>query len=201
MARSAAGAPGSDEDLVRRCRAGETEAFTTLVQRHEARVYNVCLRIVGRPEEARDAAQEALIACWRRLDQFRGDSLFTTWLHRITVNSCYDLLRKRRRQPMLHLAAVDDRALEPGPPLPDHADQIASSAEVAEALRRVPDEFRAALVLADVEDLPYAEIAAILDVAVGTVKSRVHRGRVALARAMGLGGEPDGVSRPSEEEA
>jgi RNA polymerase sigma-70 factor (ECF subfamily) len=72
---------------------------------------------------------------------------------------------------------------------------------VAEALRRVPDEFRAALVLADVEDLPYDEIAAILDVAVGTVKSRVHRGRVALARAMGLGGEPDPVSRPSEEKA
>ena len=78
---------------------------------------------------------------------------------------------------------------------------VSLSAEVAEALRRVPDEFRAALVLADVEDLPYAEIAAVLDVAVGTVKSRVHRGRVALARAMGLGGEPDGVSRPSEEEA
>jgi len=200
--RSAASPPGSDHELVRRCRAGDVAAFIILVERHESRVYNLCLRVVGDPDEAHDAAQEALIACWRKLDQFRGDSAFTTWLHRVTVNACYDQLRRRRRQPLLHLAAEDDdRQPEPGPPVPDHADSIVTSAEVAEALRSVPEEFRAALVLADVEDLPYAEIAAILDVAVGTVKSRVHRGRVALARALGLEREPGGVSRPSEEKA
>jgi RNA polymerase sigma-70 factor, ECF subfamily len=193
--------PGSDEELVRRCRAGDTSAFGDLVERHQSRVYHLCLRIVGDPDEARDAAQDALIAGWRKLDQFRGDSAFTTWLHRVTVNACYDLLRKRRRQPMLHLAADDERDHEPGPPLPDHADAVATSAEVSAALQRVPVEFRAALVLADVEDLPYAEIATILGVAVGTVKSRVHRGRVALARAMGLDREPGRLSRPSEEKA
>jgi RNA polymerase sigma-70 factor (ECF subfamily) len=193
--------PGSDEELVRRCRAGDTSAFGDLVERHQSRVYHLCLRIVGDPDEARDAAQDALIAGWRKLDQFRGDSAFTTWLHRVTVNACYDQLRKRRRQPMLHLAADDERDHEPGPPLPDHADAVATSAEVSAALQRVPEEFRAALVLADVEDLPYDEIATILGVAVGTVKSRVHRGRVALARAMGLDREPGRLSRPSEEKA
>jgi RNA polymerase sigma-70 factor (ECF subfamily) len=193
--------PGSDEELVRRCRAGDTSAFGDLVERHQSRVYHLCLRIVGDPDEARDAAQDALIAGWRKLDQFRGDSAFTTWLHRVTVNACYDQLRKRRRQPMLHLAADDERNHEPGPPLPDHADAVATSAEVSAALQRVPVEFRAALVLADVEDLPYDEIATILGVAVGTVKSRVHRGRVALARAMGLDREPGRLSRPSEEKA
>jgi len=192
--------PGSDEELVRRCRAGDTSAFGDLVERHQSRVYHLCLRIVGDPDEARDAAQDALIAGWRKLDQFRGDSAFTTWLHRVTVNACYDQLRKRRRQPMLHLAD-DEREHEPGPPLPDHADAVATSAEVSAALQRVPEEFRAALVLADVEDLPYDEIATILGVAVGTVKSRVHRGRVALARAMGLDREPGRLSRPSEEKA
>jgi RNA polymerase sigma-70 factor (ECF subfamily) len=193
--------PGSDEELVRRCRAGDTSAFGDLVERHQSRVYHLCLRIVGDPDEARDAAQDALIAGWRKLDQFRGDSAFTTWLHRVTVNACYDQLRKRRRQPMLHLAAGDERDHESGPPIPDHADAVATSAEVSAALQRVPDEFRAALVLADVEDLPYDEIATILGVAVGTVKSRVHRGRVALARAIGLDREPGRLSRPSEGKA
>jgi RNA polymerase sigma-70 factor (ECF subfamily) len=192
---------GSDEELVRRCRAGDTSAFGELVGRHESRVYHLCLRIVGDPDEARDAAQEALIASWRKLDQFRGDSAFTTWLHRITVNACYDQLRKRRRQPMLHLAAADEPDREPGPPVPDHAEAVATSTEVAAALQRVPEDFRAALVLADVEDLPYDEIASILGVAVGTVKSRVHRGRVALATALELDREPGRLSRPSEEKA
>ena len=192
----------TDEVLVRRCRDGDSSAFSILVERHEPRVYHLCLRIIGDPEEARDAAQEALITCWRKLDQFRGESAFTTWLHRVTVNACYDQLRKRRRQPMLHLVAEeDDRQSEAGPAAPDHAEGIVTSAEVAAALREVPEEFRAALVLADVEDVPYDEIAAILEVAVGTVKSRVHRGRVALARALGMQREPDGVSRPSEEKA
>jgi RNA polymerase sigma-70 factor (ECF subfamily) len=193
--------PGSDEELVRRCRSGDPSAFGDLVERHQSRVYHLCLRIVGDPDEARDAAQEALIASWRKLDQFRGDSAFTTWLHRVTVNACYDQLRKRRRQPMLHLAADDERDHEPGPPVADPADAVATSAEVSAALRRVPDDFRAALVLADVEDLPYEEIASILGVAVGTVKSRVHRGRVALAAAMDLEREPGRLSRPSEEKA
>jgi RNA polymerase sigma-70 factor (ECF subfamily) len=193
--------PERDEQLVRRFLGGDTAAFTTLVRRHEARIYHLCLRILADPEDAADAAQDAFLMALRKLDQFRGEAAFTTWLHRVAVNACYDVLRKRKRTPLLRSVANDETGdLEPGPPSPDHADRVAGSADVATALAEVPEEFRVALVLADVQDLPYDEIAGILDVPLGTVKSRVHRGRIALARAMGLrAGEPRPVPRASEE--
>jgi len=195
--------PERDDQLVRRYLAGDSAAFTVLVQRHEARIYGVCLRVLGDPDDAADAAQEAFISALRKLAQFRGDAAFTTWLHRIAVNACYDILRKQRRQPMLRLSGDDEGPHpEPGPPSPDHADEIVATADAAAALAQVPEDFRVALVLADVQDLPYDQIAKVLDVPVGTVKSRVHRGRLALARAMGIDArEPGAVSRTSEEEA
>lgn len=194
--------PASDHELIRRYLAGDAGAFATLMQRHQARVYSVCLRVVGNPDDAADAAQDAFVMALRKLGQFRGDSAFTTWMHRVAVNACYDVLRKRARQPMLHVVSGEDSpAPEPGPPHPDHADEVAGTRDAAAALASVPEEFRVALVLADVQDLPYDEIAKVLDVPVGTVKSRVHRGRLALARAMGLGREPGTGPEASEEQA
>jgi RNA polymerase sigma-70 factor (ECF subfamily) len=194
-----------DGQLIRRHLEGDPRAFEALVLRHQTRVYNLCLRMLGNPEDARDAAQDAFLAALRKLSSFRGDAAFTTWMHRVTVNACHDLSRKNRRQPMLRLASDrDDREVEPGPPIPDHADAVAGASDAARALLDVPEEFRAALVLADVQDLPYEEIASILGVAIGTVKSRVHRGRIALAKAMGATPptrEPRALSRPSEEQA
>jgi RNA polymerase sigma-70 factor (ECF subfamily) len=142
------------------------------------------------------------VSALRKLGQFRGDAAFTTWMHRVAVNACYDLLRKRSRQPLLRLAADDDLPTpEAGPPAPDHADEVAGTHDAAAALARIPEEFRVALVLADVQDLPYEQIAKILDVPIGTVKSRVFRGRIALAQAIGVDREPRDVSRTSEDEA
>jgi RNA polymerase sigma-70 factor (ECF subfamily) len=194
--------PEHDEHLVRRFLAGDPTAFGTLVERHQTRVYNVCLRILGDPEDASDAAQDTFVAALRKLAQFRGDAAFTTWLHRVAVNACYDILRARRRRPVLHLARDegDDRTPEPGPPVADHADRVAGTIDAAAALALVPEEFRIALVLADVQDLPYDQIARVLDVPVGTVKSRVHRGRLALAKALGSrAGEPGAPPGPSEQ--
>jgi RNA polymerase sigma-70 factor, ECF subfamily len=198
-----------DEDLVRRFLSGDTPAFGVLVERHQTRVYNVALRVLGNTEDARDATQDAFLSALRKLGSFRGDAAFTTWMHRVTVNACYDLLRRQRRQPVLRLAGEDGEPLpETGPPEPDHADAAAGSIDAARALAQVPDEFRIVLVLADLQDLPYEQIARILDVPVGTVKSRVHRGRLALARAMGLEGaptryqrEPSGAAGTSEPES
>ena len=191
---------GPDDLLLRRAREGDTAAFGELVERHQTRIYAVCLRILADPEEARDAAQEAFVTAFRKLGQFRGDAAFTTWLHRIAVNACYDALRRAKRRPMLHAVEAhdDDRAPEPGPPTPDPADEIAGTIDVARALARVPENFRIVLVLADIEDLPYDEISRVLEVPVGTVKSRVHRGRIALAKA--LSGELPEGPRTSEEE-
>jgi RNA polymerase sigma-70 factor (ECF subfamily) len=179
-----------DDLLIRRARDGDTAAFGELVERHQTRIYAVCLRILADPEEARDAAQDAFITAFRKLRQFRGDAAFTTWLHRIAVNACYDALRRAKRRPLPHAVdtAVDDRTPEPGPPSPDPADEIAGTVDVIRALASIPEDFRVVLVLADVEDLPYEEIARALEIPVGTVKSRVHRGRIALGRA--LSGEP-----------
>jgi RNA polymerase sigma-70 factor (ECF subfamily) len=190
----------SDEELVRRYLQGDKEAFSTLVKRHETRVYNVCLRILGNREDARDATQDAFLTALRKLSQFRGEAAFTTWLHRVAVNACYDALRKRKRQPMLRLAADDDhqREVEPGPTIPDPADALAAGIDVARALSQVPEDYRIALVLADVQDLPYEDIARVLGVPLGTVKSRVHRGRIALARALGLDAGPKGTATPAE---
>jgi RNA polymerase sigma-70 factor (ECF subfamily) len=176
-------ASDTDERLVRRFQEGSADAFEVLVQRHGTRVYNLCFRILGDPEEAADASQDTFLAALRKLNTFRGDSAFTTWLHRVAVNACYDSLR-------------------PSLPSPDHADQVVFSVDVARALMEVPEEFRVVLVLADVQDLPYDEIARVLGIPVGTVKSRVFRGRAALGRALGPArGEPSRASRASEEEA
>lgn len=203
--------PRPDLDLVRGYLAGDAGSFTTLVERHQPRVYNICLRLLGNTEDAADATQDAFLIALRKLGQFRGDAAFTTWLHRVAVNASYDILRKQRRQPMLRPASDDLTDVDPGPPSPDHADEVAGAHDVARALTLVPEEFRVALVLADVQDLPYDQISQVLDVPVGTVKSRVHRGRLALARAMGLtperavGGaharEPRSAPKTSQEQA
>jgi RNA polymerase sigma-70 factor (ECF subfamily) len=193
--------PETDEDLVRRFQDGTAGAFDILVERHQGRVYNLCLRVLGDPDEAADASQDAFVAAIRKLHTFRGEAAFTTWLHRVTVNACYDSLRRKRRRPLLHV--LDDEGEErpdPAPPVPDHAERVGLSIDVERALRTVPDEFRVALVMADVEDLPYDRIADILQIPVGTVKSRVFRGRAALGRALGIG-EPADRSRASEEQA
>jgi len=194
--------PPSDDELIRRFLSGDTDAFTTLVDRHRRRVYNVCLRLLGNAEDAADAAQDTFVSVLTKLDRFRGDAAFTTWLHRIAVNACYDVTRSRRRQPMLRLAGDgSDQVDGSGPAVPDPADELAGTRDVLAALREIPEEFRVAVVLADIQDLPYDEIVKILDVPIGTVKSRVHRGRVALARAMGVERrEPDATSRASQEQ-
>ena len=191
-----------DEELVRRFKAGEPEAFTDLVRRHQHRVYSVCLRMLGDADAAAAVAQDTFIAVLRKLDGFRGDAAFTTWLHRVVVNACYDELRRTRRRPMLHVLADDGPEHEAGPPAPDHADEVAGTHDAAAAIASIPEEFRMAVVLADVHDMAYEQISKVLDVPVGTVKSRVHRGRLALAATLGIdpAREPGGRAQTSEQE-
>jgi RNA polymerase sigma-70 factor, ECF subfamily len=184
----------SDAELVSRFRAGDAGAATDLIARHERRVYAVCLRVLGNPDDAADAAQDALLAMVRKLDGFRGEAAFTTWLYRVAMNVCYDHLRRAQRRPVLRR---QDDAAAPEPALEDHADAVAGAHDVAAALAQVPEDFRVAIVLADVHDLPYDEIAKVLDLPVGTVKSRVHRGRIALARALGIEPAPEPGDQPA----
>ncbi len=152
--------------------------------RHLDRLHTVCRGLCG-PDDALDATQNALIAITRSVDRFDGRSAFTTWLHRVATNAALDELRRRQRRP----DPVDTTDLLPGatPVAGASGDPERAVDRVAldDALARLPEDFRVAVVLRDVADLDYAEIAATLDIPIGTVRSRIARGRAALAGTLG----------------
>jgi RNA polymerase sigma-70 factor, ECF subfamily len=173
----------SDEALLAAHLRGDPRAFGELVARHERRIFGLCLRILGNREDAEDATQEAFLAALRKASSFRKAAAFSTWLYRIAVNAATDQARRRSRS---RLAALDPEdaglAVAPGG---DLGEVVAAAVAVQTALARVPEEFRVAVVLCDLYRIPYADAAQILAVPVGTVKSRVFRGRLALADHLG----------------
>jgi RNA polymerase sigma-70 factor (ECF subfamily) len=190
----------ADEDLalVERVRAGDGEAFGQLVRKYERRVYNLMRRMVNRPADAEELAQEAFLRALERIDQFRGHSKFYTWLFRVAANLA---LSHRRRAGLIKFHSISsprpdgeessDRLAETD--RPGHAvtapDEAAMTEEVRrrvrEAIDRLDEEFRVLVVLRDMEDLDYATIADVLDVPVGTVKSKLHRARSQLKGMLG----------------
>jgi RNA polymerase sigma-70 factor (ECF subfamily) len=193
--------PIADDALLRAHVAGDPDAFPELVRRHRDRLWAVALRTLGDREDAADALQEALLSAHRGAERFRGDSAVTTWLHRIVVNACLDRARRRQARPTVPLpsdgrAVGADRAVhgrEPAAPAVDQDTAIV----VRQALGQLVPEQRAALILVDVQGYSVAEVAVILGVAEGTVKSRCARGRAKLAGLLGhLRADPPG-NRPA----
>lgn len=178
----------SDEQLVDAARRGDAAAMDQLLRRHYDRVHAVCRRIAGSSRDADDAAQEAMIRIVRNLDKFDGRSAFGTWAYRIATNTSLDELRKRKRRP--HLSIVDDdesaTRREPVDEMSHRrVDAVADRMAIDEALAELPDEFRAPVVMRDVAGLDYSEIADELGVPIGTVKSRIARGRRMLVERLG----------------
>jgi RNA polymerase sigma-70 factor (ECF subfamily) len=180
--------PARDAALVARARDGDRAAFDELVLRHEDRVYNMALRMLGNPDDALDLAQEVFLSAYRALKGFESKALFSTWLYRVTVNRCRDEMRRRAtvkhtRPTRLGGPDADDPAADP-PARTASPEEAAASREataiVAAAVAALPDEAREAIVLRDVEGLAYEEIADVLDLPVGTVRSRLHRARLDL---------------------
>jgi RNA polymerase sigma-70 factor (ECF subfamily) len=186
--------------LIARCRAGDRQAQETLVHRCQKMVYRVACSMLSDPEEALDASQDVLVAMLRSLPRFRGESRFQTWLYRITVNVCI----MRRRSLRARTRLVTSFPSEP-PQRPWHEDDPGSAvvsreaqAAVREHLRRLPPEYRAVLVLRELEGLSYGEIAEALGIPLGTVQSRIGRGRRRL-RDLLLADERIRVPRPGGE--
>jgi RNA polymerase sigma-70 factor (ECF subfamily) len=172
----------SDADLLAAHTAGDPLAFTTLVRRHRDRLWAVALRTTGDPDEAADALQDALLSAHRSAASFRGDAQVTTWLHRIVVNACLDRLRRAKARPTVPLPEHDSaHPIEPSDPL----GRRELAWEIDRALRTLPDEQRAALVLVDVEGYSVDETADLLGIPTGTVKSRCARGRAKLVPLLG----------------
>jgi RNA polymerase sigma-70 factor (ECF subfamily) len=183
-----------DLALVAAARSGDRAALEALLLRHHPKVLGLCRRLLTDARDAEDAAQEALLAVCRGLDRFDERSAFTTWLYRITTNTCLDELRRRRRRPA---TAPDDpaddataggsmhRSIDP-------AVVVTARVDVDRALAQLPVEYRVAVVLRDGCDLDYAEIARLTGVPDGTVRSRIARGRAALARLLAADPAPTG---------
>jgi RNA polymerase sigma-70 factor (ECF subfamily) len=179
----------SDDILVRKAQNGDHAALCELINRYERKTYNLSYRLMGNHADASDAAQEALVRIYTRLHNFRGDSAFSTWLFRVVTNTCLDELRRRGR--LRHTSLDDPLPTEEGA-LPRQAflDELESPIERAErreiqaavhrAINRLPDDYRVVVVMRDLHDYSYQEIAAILGTSLGTVKSRLHRARQAL---------------------
>ncbi len=173
--------PVSDLELIDAARAGDRSAFDALLRLHQDRVFAICLATIRDRELALDATQETFITLFRKLDRFDGRSAFTTWLYRVTMNTCYDVLRRARR----HTADVLPEHHDPADPSSaDPFDAADLRPELTAALASIPEEFRVAVVLSDLEGLPLGEVADILEVPLGTVKSRVFRGRRLLAEML-----------------
>ncbi len=179
-----------EPDLIREAQRGDLDAFNRLVLEYQTPVYNLAYRIMGEGASAADAAQEAFISAHKHIHHYRGGS-FKAWLMRIVTNACYDELRRRKRRPAASLEALT--VVGEGPDAEseavliskdespeDHAERVELAQAIQDCLNRLPDDMRVVAVLCDVQGLDYAEIAANIGAALGTVKSRLSRARARL---------------------
>ena len=172
--------------MVAAAQGGDRFALDQLLRRHYDRIHAVCRRVAGGTRDADDACQEALIKIVRNLPRFDGRSSFGTWAYRIATNASLDELRKRQRRPGLHAVDEAHRPETVDPAANVHTERFPDRLLIDDALDHLSDDLRIAVVLRDVADLDYAEIAEVLEVPVGTVKSRISRGRSALAAELRL---------------
>lgn len=184
----------TDEVLVRRVKRGDQAAFGLLVSRYQDRVYSQCLRWMGDPRIAEEVAQDVFLAVYRAIPRFRGEARFSTWIFRITVNHCKNrrLYRKRRHtdrhEPLEGTPREDEgpsRQIPDEGPGTDRGTQQSEAGQILHvALASLEESQRTIILLRDIQDLSYDEIAQILDLPKGTVKSRLHRARQELARVV-----------------
>ena len=188
-----------DARLVDAARRGDRNALEQLLQLHFDRVRALCRRVMANDADTDDATQEALLAICRGITRFDGRSSFSTWIYRVTTNSCLDELRRKGRRPV----AMADEVLPAATVTDRFTDDIADRVEIDAALAQLSPDFRAAVVLRDLCQLDYDEIAGVLGIPPGTVRSRIARGRAHLARVVGdtaTGNQVTTHDRPKQSE-
>ena len=176
-----------EREIIERVVAGDNDAFGLLVDKYQTKVYNLALRMCGNEDDAYDLAQDAFVRAWRSLGSFQFESAFSTWLFRLTSNICLDYLRAKKRRAAVSLTMSGDDEEETQLDIPDPGigpEEAAIAAEdkrlLMEALNSLPADQRQIITLRAINDLSYAEIAQILNLQEGTVKSRLSRARTAL---------------------
>ena len=183
-----------DELLIRRAQRGDADAFEQLLLEHQKNVYNLCYRMAGNPDDAMDLSQETFLRAWRCLDQYQFASAFSTWLYRLRSDICIDFLRRRRRHQTVPLTFEDadgeeqTYAVPDAQPLPEEQVELKLTREtLAAAMAQLLPEHRAVLQLRVVNEMSYEQIADVLDIQIGTVKSRLSRARNQLKKILERG--------------
>ena len=181
-----------DELLLRRAQGGDPEAFEQLIGPLEQLVWRICWHYTGNREAAEDCGQETMIRIWRSLESYRGDCALESWVYRIAANCCMDWLRKKKRDKSVSMEPLQEQGFDPADPSPGTEDQVVAEDEhrrLREAITQLPDEQREALILTQLEKIPYEEAAQMLGVSEGTVKSRVNRAKARLKEILSAEGE------------
>ena len=196
----------TEQELVRAAAGGDTEAFERLVRTYENKIYHLALRMCGSADEAADIAQEAFLAAWRGLPSFRGEAGFATWLYRLTSNAAIDYLRRQKKQ--RGDMSLDDEelgldAVDSGPSPQETAEGSELRSAVAAGFNQLSEGHRQVLVLREIQGLSYEEIASVLELDIGTVKSRISRARSSLRKILLENGNlsgylPSNLSKPKE---
>ena len=172
-----------DELLLRRAQHGDPEAFEQLIGPMEQKIWRICWHYTGNRETAEDCGQEAMLRIWRSLDTYRGDCVLESWVYRIAANCCMDYLRKKKRDKSVSVEPLQEQGFDPADPSPGTEEQVVAADErqrLREAIRSLPEEQREALILTQLEKVPYEEAAGLLGISEGTVKSRVNRAKARL---------------------
>lgn len=180
-----------EKQCIKKAAQGDATAFEELLVRYQGQVYNLCLRMTANAEDAADLTQEAFVKVWKNLDTFQFDAAFSTWLYRLASNCCLDFLRSRKRRPTVSLTMETDEEDEQTAELPDDSPTPEEAAIVREeretlylAMQSIDDEQRQILTLRVVNDLSYSDIARVLGIREGTVKSRLSRARESLRKKL-----------------
>ena len=176
----------NDQQLLELCRDGDDAAFGVLFERHKERLFHTMVSMLKSREDAVDIVQEAFIQAHRKLDTFRGDSAFYTWLYRIATNRALSFLRKQKQKPISIEGINETGGFDP-PASDDHSQPLKMVLReehrqlIRETLDELPDDYRIVLVMKEFDGLRYDEIAELTEIPIGTVRSRIHRGRIELA--------------------
>lgn len=181
----------NEKELIARLQARDEAAFEELIRQYEKKVYSLCVRMCGNAEDAEEAAQDAFLALWRGIDRFRQESSLSTWIYRLASNACIDLMRRKKKG--AGSVSLDDEelfvdAVDPAPQPHEEAERRETQRLLQEGLLSLPAEYRSILLLREIEGLSYSEISAALDLELGTVKSRISRGRTLLRNFLSVNG-------------
>lgn len=173
----------NERELIARLQKRDEAAFEELIRQYEKKVYTLCFRMCGNSEDAEEAAQDAFLALWRGIDRFRQESSLSTWIYRLATNACIDTLRRRKKQS--GSVSLDDEelfvdAVDTSPQPQETVEHRETQKLLQEGLSALPEEYRKVLILREIEGLSYTEIAESASIELGTVKSRISRGRSLL---------------------